>query len=74
VDKSAKILLLYYRNNKNKLGLDISKMCTTLAGWIKTNFSSPYLPFVFRTIINLYEEVGFTLEFDLNGDIEIGDY
>jgi hypothetical protein len=45
----------------------MNKICSALASWIKNNFSSSFLPYVFRVIIQLYEEVGFTIDFDVDG-------
>lgn len=47
----------------------MNKICGALALWIKNNFSSAFLPYVFRVIIQLYEEVGFTIDFDVDGNL-----
>jgi len=49
------------------LGGDIQKIGVLVSDWIKNNFGSKTLPFAFKLLINLYEEIGFVLFFDVQG-------
>lgn len=60
-----KSIIADYHNNKEKLGGDIQKIGILVSDWIKNNFASKSLPFAFKLLINLYEEIGFVLYFDV---------
>jgi len=65
INNHAKTILADYHNNKEKLSNDIQRIGLLVSDWIKNNFSSKSLPFAFRLLINLYEEIGFSLYFDV---------
>jgi hypothetical protein len=65
VEKATKTVLASYKANIDKLSLDITKFGSKIAVWIKENYSSKFLPYAFKLIINLYELLGFLLEFNL---------
>jgi len=67
INNLSKEVLKEYHTNNEKLSFEIQKIGSLTSTWVKNNFSSKFLSFPFVLLINLYEQLGFIIDFDLHG-------